>query len=248
MAGTLQELEWENKTRLLFFKHRGNIAEIVKELQSIYENEVENVGERITVDFVKKVIKKYKKEQKSRDPFVATWILDYIFMGTKQREVFWDIDDKELERHKFLYRSVCCDAATEMHIDQESEPHFTCMKCDKICRVYRIPNLDVFEVQRKIRVEKRRDEEQLVKAAESLGFGGEKPPLIKQYNQQVVLPGENTPGRKRIGVKEIKELPDSDQELVENMKDMDPRDRETIRKNLEKLRIEEVGDGWPKAE
>lgn len=240
MNNSLAKLELENKTRLLFFKHRGDLPAIIKELRDEYESEVENVNERITIEYVEKIIRKFKREQKVNDPFVATNIMNYVFMGTKQRELLWDIDDQELEEHKFYHRSACCDAVVRLRINDNEESYFICLKCEKVCNAYRLPNLEIFEVQRKLRVEKRKDEEQLVKAIDSLGFGGEKTPIMKQYFNQVVLPGS-----KRVDSKEVKKLPISDQKLIENMDDMDPRDRETIRKELEKIKRKVAGDGWP---
>ena len=112
MSNSLQEERWKNKARLLYFKHREDLIKILDDLRAEYEDEVDNVGERITLDFVKKVIRKFKKQQKANDPFVATWIMEYVYMGTKQREIDWQTDDVELEEYKFSYRSVCCDKAT----------------------------------------------------------------------------------------------------------------------------------------
>jgi len=227
VANSLQKLEWENTTRLLFFKHRGDLSHVLKDLRAKYESEVDNVNERITIAFVEKVIKKFKKEQRVNDPFVATWILEYVFMGTKQREVLWDTDDQELEEHKFYYRSACCDAVTESHVNNAGEQHFICLKCEKICNAYRVPNLDIFEMKRKLRVEKRKDEEQIVKAVDSLGFGGEKPPMIKETNYQVVLGGG---GANR---KQVKNLTKDDQQVVADIKRLPPMDREVV---ISKLR------------
>jgi len=232
-SNSLQELKWENTARLLFFKHRGDLVRVLEDLQVKYEHEVENVKERITLDFVKKVIDKFKKQQKVNDPYVATWVMEYIFMGTKQREVDWQLDDQELEEFKFLYRSVCCDKATEQEKTQDTrEEYFVCLECKKRCDVYRIPNLDIFEVKRRIRIEKRKDEEQLVKAVDTLGLTGEKAPIIRQTNYQFIT------GRAEIGGgrKRVESLPIEDQKLLKGLDDMDPRDRETVRKQLEKIK------------
>ena len=222
MSDSLQKLELENKARLLFFKHRGDVSKVVEDLKAEYENEVSNVGERITVDFVKKVIDKFKKQQKINDPYVATWILEYVFMGTKQREVLWDIDDQQLEEYKFFYRSACCDGATESRTNDKGEECFVCLKCEKICNVYRIPNLDVFELRRKIRTEKRNDEKQLVTAIDSLGFGSEKPPIFKQNNYQLIV-GDKEASRKRV-----KSLTREDQQMIQDVKQLAPIDREIV--------------------
>lgn len=229
MNNSLQKLEWENTARLLFFKHRGNLSMVLKDLRAKYENEVDNVGERITISFVEKVIKKFKKEQKINDPFVAAWILEYVFMGTKQREVTWEVDDQDLEEHKFSYRSACCDAAAELHVNEGGEPSFICLKCEKISNAYRIPNLDIFEMKRKLRVEKRKDEEQLVKAVEGLGFGGEKAPVIKETNYQVLLGSEQ--GNRRQ-TKQVKCLVKEDRQMVEDIKQLKPMDREVVIRRL----------------
>jgi len=237
---TLQKLEWENTTRLLYFKHRGDLLKVLKDLRDKYENEVENVNERITAVFVEKVIKKFKKEQKVNDPFVATWILDYIFMGTKQREVLWNEDDLELVEHRFSYRSACCDAAAQPRVNDAKEITFVCLKCEKICNAYRVPNLGVFETLRKLRIEKRNDEEQIVKSADSLGFGGEKPPLIKETNYQVVL-GDGS------GRKKVKSLVKGDQQIVADLKSLSAMDKEVVIGRL-RQNLDDIVDGESKEE
>lgn len=221
MSNSLQKLEWENTTRLLYFKHRGDLSKVVKDLRAKYEDEVDNVGERLSVAFVEKVIRKFKREQKTNDPFVASWIMEYVLMGTKQREILWDIDDQELEEYKFSYRSACCDAATTSRINDKEETHFICLKCEKICNVYRVPNLEVFNLKKAIRIQKRQDEAQLVKAADNLGFGAEKAPIIKKTYNQVVLQGE-------VKRKQIQSLTKEDQELVRDTKKMSPMDRAAL--------------------
>ena len=243
MGNSLAKLELENKTRLLFFKHRGNLVDVLKELREQYGGEVDNTDDRITIEYVEKIIKKFKKEQKVNDPFVATNIMNYVFMGTKQRELLWDTDDQVLEAHKFYYLSGCCDAMTKSQINDKGEQYFICLKCNKICNGYRQPDLRIFGLQKQLRVEKRKDEEHLVKAIDSLGFGEGKPPTIHEHYNQVVIGGND---RRQVNSKEIKKLPASDQKFIQNMDDMDPRDRETVRKELEKIRRRVEGDGWPK--
>lgn len=243
MSDPLAKLELENATRLLFFKHRGELSGIVKDLRAKYGDTVENSDERITVTYVRKIINKFKKQQKKNCPYVATNIMDFVLMGTKQREQLWDADNQELEDYRFYYLSGCCDAMTKKRVNDKDEECFICLKCDKICNGYRIPDLRIFELQRKLRVEKRKDEEQLVQAVEKLGFGQEKTPVLKQYYNQVIA---GSSGVKQITSKEIKSLPGDAQNLIENINDMDPRDRESVRKELEKVRRKIEGDGWPK--
>ena len=249
MKGSLEKLEWENTTRLLYFKHRGDLTKILPDLRERYSN-VDSVEERFTAAFVDKIIKKFKRKEKANSPFVATYIMEYVFMGTKQRELLWHTEDEELGEFKYQYRSACCDAAANIRHNAEGVDIATCLKCNKICNAYRVPNLQVLEFQRKIRGEQRQDEIALVQALDSLGFGGPKAPILKQNIHQniVQLPGRPSKKRKQVSATEVKNLPDNDQKLLESMEDMDPRDRETVRKRLEMMRREVVGDGWPDEE
>lgn len=242
MSDSLPKLEFENKTRLLFFKHRGDVPKIIQDLRETYDT-LDNVDERITVTYVKKIIDKFKRQQRKNCPYVATNIMDYVLMGTKQREQLWSTDNQELEPFRFSYFSGCCDAMTKRLLDSKGEECFTCLKCDKICQVYRLPNYRTFELQRKLRVEKRKDEEHLVKAVDSLGFGQEKTPIQKNYFNQVIA--GSAPGVKQVTSKEIKGLPPAAQELIVDMDNMDARDRESVRKEFERLRRNLQGDGWP---
>lgn len=244
MGESLAQLEFENKTRLLFFKHRGDLTKIIQDLRDQYGEIVENSDQRITVVYVRKIISKFKRQQKKNCPYVATNIMDYVLMGTKQREQLWSADNQELEPYRFYYLSGCCDAMTKSLIDDKGEQCFTCLKCDGRCQVYRLPNYRTFELQRKLRVEKRKDEDHLVKAVDSLGFGQEKAPILKNVYNQVIA--GTSPGVKQVTSKEIKKLPAEDQKLIEDMDKMDPRDRESVRKEFERIRRNLQGDGWPK--
>lgn len=245
MSTSIEKLEWENKTRLLYFKHRGDLSRILADLREQFPN-VENTGDRFTAEFVNKIIKKFKRQHKVNDLYVSSHIMEYVFMGTKQREINWQLDDDILEEYCFVYKSGCCDAATELRSNHENEPIFTCLKCDKICNVYRKPDLEMLEFRRKIRVEKRNDEASLVQAIDKLGFGGPKPPVVKNYNNIVQIP--SAPKKKKIKSVEVKELPEGDQNLIKNMDEMNSRDREAVRKQLESMRRDECGDGWPEEE
>lgn len=244
MSNSLQKLKLENTVRLLFFKHRGDLSAIIKELRDQYGDTVPNSDERITVVYVKKIINKLKKQQRMNSPQIAVNIMDYVFMGTKQREQLWDVNNQELEAHKFYYLSGCCDAMTRSNTDVEGEQRFTCLKCGERCQGYRMPDLRIFELQRKLTIEKRKDEDHLVKAVDSLGFGAEKAPIVKNYQSfnQLITSGPAAP--KKITAKEIKQLPDGERKLIVDMENMDPRDRETIRKDIERVKRKIQGDGW----
>jgi hypothetical protein len=77
-------------------------------------------------------------------------------------------------------------------------------------------------MKRKLRVEKRKDEEQIVKAVDSLGFGGEKPPMIKATNYQVVIDGSNS------NRKHVESLTKENKQLVLDVEDLSPMDREVV--------------------
>lgn len=218
---TLQKLEWENTIRTLYLKHRGDVSKIVKDLRDKYQEAVDNAGERFTLTFVKKAIQKFKRETKVNSPFVATWVLEYVLAGTRQREVHFDTDIEELEAHKFYYRSGCCDAVADSRTTPEGTPYFSCMKCSAVCQVYRAPNLSIFEMKRKLVGEKRKDEEQIVKAVDSLGFGGEKAPVVKATNYQVVFEGD----RKR---KHVESFTKKEKQLVEDVDALSSMDREVV--------------------
>jgi len=234
MITTEEKFRWENTTRLLYFKHRGNLNKILEELRNLYpasdpEHRVSSKNDNITFQFVQKVIEKFKKQKKNEfAESVASSFMEYAFIGTRQRELQCLQDLENLENYEFILKSGCCDSVAEAHISDDNEEYYKCLKCGNRCNVYRAPNLSVFELRKKLREELRKDEAHLVQAVTDLGFGGEKTPLIKETHKHFTLNVGDKKGKLQSA------LVEEDKKLLQNIDQQDPRTRESIRKALEK--------------
>ncbi|MHA1882013.1 MAG: hypothetical protein ACTSUO_03095 [Candidatus Thorarchaeota archaeon] len=236
MATTEEKFRWENSARLLYFKHRGDLNKILEELRKLYpapdpEHRVFSENDNITFQFVQKVIEKFKKQRKTEfAESVVSSFMEYAFIGTRQRELQCLQDLEKLGDYEFVLQSGCCDSPVERCVDDNEREYYRCLKCGNQCSVHRTPNLSVFELRRKLRRELREDEAHLIQAVTDLGFGGEKPPLIKETHKHFTLNVNAGEKRKQIPSNLVEE----DKQLLEDIDQQDPRTREAIRKTLEK--------------
>lgn len=214
MANSIEKFKLENKIRLLFFKHRGELDKIAAESQ-------------VSIEYVKKIIDKFKAQQR-RDPnlFVAQYFMEYIFMGSKERELSNREDLEKIEGYELLIRSVCCDAVAEPRKDEvkveEAGRTHMCLKCGRTCRIYKVPNSEVYNIRIRLREEMRKDEDHLMNAVSELGFGknnvgpSQLVNKVTQYNF--------------IGQSKVSE---DDQKVLSDISNLDPRSREKMRRDLQ---------------
>ena len=214
MANSLEKFKLENKIRLLFFKHRGNLEKIAAEAQ-------------ISIEYVKKIIDKFKAQQR-RDPnlFVAQYFMEYIFMGSKERELANREDLEKIDGYALLEKSVCCDASAEprkdeVKIEDNGRTHM-CLKCGRTCRIYLVPNSEVFNLRIRLREEMRKDEDHLINAVSELGFGKKNDGLIQQVSK---ITQYNFVGQGKVS--------EDDQKVLNDISGMDPRSREKMRRDLQ---------------
>jgi len=215
---SLDRLRVESRIRILSFKYRGNVALIVDEINEIFPDQ----GCTLTIAYVKRVLKKFKTEETSNTPFVSAWTFEYLMEGIRQRQIEWEDDVSLYDTHKFKYMSYCCNRLAVMHtFDDAHERTWMCTACTEPCHVRQELNLEIMACIHTARVERRKDDADLAKAVEELGFGKKS----GATQNTVVMPTatikkENT--TKRIDSTEVtKEI----QGAVENVQELSPMDQ-----------------------
>jgi hypothetical protein len=211
MTKSIEKFKLDDKIRLLFFKYRGDLNKIAIEAKS-------------PVEYVKKVIDKFKEEQKHNpNLFVVQYFMEYTFMGAKEREIANRDDLDKVVNYENILKSVCCNTIVRNRDDiptqQDGLTHI-CLKCNRLCRTYEDLNLEIFDLKIRLREEMRKDEEHLLKAVEDLGFGERKEEVTKVQQFNYIASG--------------KDVSEDDKKVLTDIANADPRTRERIRKEIQK--------------
>jgi len=215
----LDRLRVESKIRVLSFKHRGDVGSIVEEIRKEFPDH----GCALTVVYVKRVIKKFKTEETTNTPFVAAWTFEYLMQGIRQRQIEWEEEFALYNEHRFKRMSFCCNSIAVEHTF-DGLAGWLCTRCTEACQVRNELNLEIMRSIRNARMEKRKDDADLAKAVEALGFGKS----AGTTQNTVVLPEatvrkENT--TKRV---ESTEVPKAIQGAVAGVKTMSPMDQTLV--------------------
>ncbi len=218
MAG-IEKFKIEAAIRCSFFKHRGNVQQIVEDTE--YPLEV-----------VRKLVAKIKRKQRHDVSYdVATNISMMVFEGREQRNerrhnllAIIEAESKQITSH-------CCGAPLK-DFDWGGEIKITCDTCGKECHP-RGNKID-FKNFRMLLNDLAKEDELLAVFAEKMGYTfKEEAPVIKEYHSHSHGNGDQSQGRKKVESKEVLNQ-DEDKELLDKATTLDPRTREALRKALEK--------------
>ena len=223
MSSEIEKFRLEERLRLLCFKHRGNVELVAKE-------------GNVPIEYAKKIIDKLRKQQK-RDVslMVSSTIAEQVLIGTEQRKAYLiELLNQEMSKPP-EEESVCCRSSVITYI-WEGEPQKKCKKCGNTCEVEILDNRKktlILNIVEQLRAE----DESVVDFLERLGFVNkpqEPGARITQYN---ISMGNQQP-------KQQPQLDGTDQGLLTDAANLDPRTREALRRNLERKMIESnVVDG-----
>lgn len=224
----IDKFKAENRIRVLFFKHRGDVGRVVDE-------------SNLPLALVRKVIAKIKRTQRHDVSYnVATNIAMMIFDGREQRQTrrYEMLDD--LEAEKKTQRSTCCGAKVT-EFQWEGDPKLTCVTCGKQCGVK--GNKANYGEYRRILNDIAKEDEALANFADKMGFTfKEDPTIIKntQYNVTVQQQAEEQQ-RKQVKSKQVEDetLDDKDRGILTDVEQLDPRTREKLRKDLQQALLEQ---------
>ena len=230
MSTGIEKFQAEEKIRMLFFKHRGDLARVAKE-----------TGYDIVL--VQKVATKIQNRRKHDiDYNIAAAISTEVLSGHESRiaHVRGIID--RIEEEARTAKSNCCKRPYRIDKFDEQEYYF-CTKCNKECTLFQ-PRENIVEYRKLLKLWCEEDSA-LALFAEKMGFTFREDSLKIQQNNYLVhqdgKPQEN--GRKQI---QSKVLDTEQQDIITQAEDMDPRTREKLRKELVKKALEAAREGVKK--
>lgn len=212
MSGSIEKFKLEEKIRLSFLKHRGNLQLVSEECNANYE-------------YVKKICNKIKKrQQRDVSLWVSSTIAEYLLSGSEQRKSYLiEALNKELGRLDSKI-SMCCRSPVNINL-WEGQEHYICQKCNNDCVLIVEESVNMSLVLKLIKQLK--DEDALVcEFVTKLGF-------TNKENEQPQIVNKTTNYNVAMGV-----LSNEDQKLLQKASDLDPRTRESLRKNIEKQMID----------
>lgn len=206
MTKNLDEFKIEERIKISYLKHGGNILEVMQEL---------NLPE----EYVKKRIDKLRKKD-SRDisSLISNNITSYILSGHESRKIHYLQILRELEQDSKVKLSVCCEAPAILLKDSNEYGYedYECSLCHLRCEVKDMIKSDMYRIKKEVLEQLRIEDEQLMTFAEKMGYTNiESKPAIK-VDQNVLIIGNN----------------DGDKKIVEDLRNLAPKDRDRL---LEKL-------------
>jgi len=217
MSNDIQKIQLEERIRILCLKHGGNIEAIAKE-------------GNVPADFVQKVIAKIqRKRNEDINAIIGDNMAKYIVLGTEQRKA-WLLAELQKEGSKQLERRSCCHSKPVRTHVWEGEQHYVCQQCEKDCETYEIDPRDQ-KLMIKLISELRAEDAALVDFLERLGFV-----VSGKKEEPAPAPGA-TINNYNIALAASK-LSAEDQKTLAEAGQLDPRTRESLRKDLERRMID----------
>jgi hypothetical protein len=208
----MNKYELYDKIKLSYLRHRGNASEVAVSLS-------------LPIDYVRKVCGKFKKDE-SRDVSVriSNLLMQHVLLGYESRvRNLQDMLDKLAGREQISV-SNCCKKPVDMQ-----EGAIRCLGCGKVLTsVMLIDRETIYKLRQELVVSLRDEDKFLVDFAEKMGYTKRPPvepaPSFQQKNYQFVF---------KKG-----DLPEDLKEVMGDIRQMSPMDREKFRKRLEQQVVE----------
>jgi len=215
----------DTEIQLLYYKYRGNVPQIV-----------DACGYDAT--YVNKVCAKLRRRQKRDvDFYLAGNIMQYLMMGVEEQNAHHRDSLTTLMEHELKLVSIC-HLSRVISERQRRKVTYKCSSCQKVVTPILVPDLRVFKEKREILTSMKDIQKDLVEFALKLHFTNEPdrelPARITQY--QVVLDGSN---RKKVPSQTLQE---GDAQVLQDIANMPPQERERIRVKLQKQLTEACSD------
>jgi len=208
MSKNLEQFKTDERIKISYLKHGGNILEVMKEL---------NLPE----EYIKaRVDKIRKKDSKDINSLISNNIASYILMGHEGRKHHYLQILRDLEKDEEVKISVCCESPAIRMKDSIEYGHedYECSLCHLRCEVKSVSKSDSYRIKKEVLEQLRMEDEQLITFAEKMGYTNiEKQPDIK-VDQNVLILNTN----------------DGDKKIVDDLRNLSPKDRDRLLDKLNK--------------
>lgn len=219
----IEEYKTEETIRLSYFRNRGNLAAVLKEVN-------------LPADYVKKTVVKIKKSEDWKvSRLIADTISKELLLGRESRITHWMETLKELQDSRVKRSSTCCYWRVRVLEPIGGVERFECLKCGKETDIHFYLDEDTLQKKMSALEALRREDEMLGKFAVSMGWveNEEAKTVIKQQNNFVVVPNANG---------------QVDEKTARDIKALRPMEQEALRLQIEKTLmdaeiVEDVVDG-----
>jgi len=209
MSTGIEKFKLEEKVRISFLKHRGNVLKVAEETS-------------VPVDLVKKISKKMKtRAKRDIDYMISNGIMGHLFMGVEQRVSYLKKCLDEIENKITEVLSPCCKGPALEIPSDDGTIYYECQVCQKNCVPIVRTNIGVIETLHETLRELREEDKSLVEFAEKLGYTNKEPEQVTKITQNNMYLGTQPSS---------KEIPGEIQRQAENLS---ATDREQARKRIE---------------
>lgn len=200
----------EQTIRLLYFKHRGDIAKIADE--SGYDPKlIERIGAKIK-----------RRMRRDADELIAGNITQHILAGAQERTAYLRDAINKFFDNKPQIVSSCCQAPYNTQTF-DGDVYYTCAACGKECTPKVIDNTNPKAFCKIIELMQEEDK-LLIEFADKMGF------TAKDHSS---APTQNVTNFNFVAANTAKPLSKEDQTIIQDIRQMDPRSRERLRKEIE---------------
>lgn len=206
----LEQFKQLERIKIAYLKHRGNVLAVANEL-------------KLPVEYTKKRIAKIKGQERNNvDVLISNTLMQHILLGYESRVSYLMEMLKSLANREQLYVSLCCGAPVERARGEEeytAEVTYICLACHSIASVKLIDRETIYNIKQRVLEQLRVEDSALVEFADKMGYTNrpEQPPAVKQ---NILVLG--------------KDFSKEDRQVVTNLSELSPPDREKMIKKLEK--------------
>lgn len=208
MSNSIAKFTLDEKIRLSYIKHRGNLIAVAQELD-------------VPTEYVRKIGKKLKyRNKRDADYLVAQTVMMHLLEGYQQRIAYLNEALNRIHNKDAIHISNCCKAIIDT-INNKT----ICMLCKQECKPIWQTSGEIQKLRIDLIKQLRAEDAALANFAEKMGYSNNEPAPV--YKQNVVVLGRND-NRKHIDNSEV-----IDSETQKRLSDLKPIDREKMRKQLE---------------
>jgi hypothetical protein len=211
----------EERIKLSYLRNRGDELSVVEEFNDL------------GADYIKKIIKKIKKRQdRNVKELICNTLSQHILLGYESRVSYLRKALNNLDGMDIAYISVCCNFITEF-----CSGDYICLKCKSICKVGKVLGKDVSSIRNDLIKSLREEDELLINFMDKMKYNvdpEEYPKEIKKQQFNILYMNDKKSNNTNNVI---------DAEIVKEVDELSPMDKNKLIKKLEEKIINNVEGG-----